>query len=511
MSPVSKVPSVHLQAYDELRRFTAFIPHHSLIEALIYDPPEINRPLSLYEQQQIQYLASLLNQDQRNDARKIIDDLIAAYGMDRTRLETRRDALIETYTLTVHERGSHRLAPETEGWLDQRGRALPQHQGLFGDRLEEVIAVNFQPHGLHLMSEELCGLSGDQFKECADAILARIEKIRNQAFDPTAEKSLDRRDYDWIAQSFAHASFQTLEAKLREGLRAPGAFLQRYYVTEFALAAYESKHPWGTSGYHPSLPARKTLVEVAGLGLAQIRADCRTASSDQVSDRFRRHLSHYRQHVRALNLAGSLGGLIRQLLQLLRVINVPVVEPSLAYWGNETIRQSPCDLIALDLIQAVHTHARVLGDEDAATTENRYELALFCLGRLQKKKGVLANEGRLSPDDFVEGDPYWRIGYLRAIEALGANPEGKGHRTLHWLQHNDPDDTVRKTAAEVYPVLRQGDGTTRSGSPRRPFITAIWWLLQAHLRSLGVEPDLSHANLTREAFLRRTNERQTEV
>jgi hypothetical protein len=298
--------------------------------------------------------------------------------------------------------------------------------------------------------------------------------------------------------------FKSISAALPGELRAAGDWIKRRALMELSLMVAERK----LARLSPSLSIdpkeQKRVVGFAGFGLAQIRADCRAANTESVASVFRQNLAEYRCCVRVLNCFASADEILQHLIQLLRVMKVPAVERDLSYWGAPGIRQSPCDLVVLDLVQCIHQHVADLGDEGEAIRAAREKFGEFCLTRLQTAKGQICSNG--SPI-MVERSPLWRVAYLRALQAMRCNPQGKGHRLLHWLQRNDPDERVRTSAADVYPFLRGDRGSIPDSSPKRPFVTAIWWLLHAHLADQGVEPDADRAVVTREAFMRRTSER----
>jgi len=107
-------------------------------------------------------------------------------------------------------------------------------------------------------------------------------------------------------------------------------------------------------------------------------------------------------------------------------------------------------------------------------------------------------------DDFVETRPIWRYFYIRALQDLKVNPRGRAHHVLHWVSKNDPEKDVRDAAAKAYNDLRHGQRLGDGLSPRRPLLAAFWWLRQAHLFGLGVEPDTRGAQRTRAKEVTRT-------
>jgi hypothetical protein len=108
--------------------------------------------------------------------------------------------------------------------------------------------------------------------------------------------------------------------------------------------------------------------------------------------------------------------------------------------------------------------------------------------------------------DMVEPSHEWRYCMVRAVMDLRANPEGRGHRALHCSSENDPHQHVRDAAARAYETIRHARGLPERVSPRRAVMSALWWLRQAHLLGLGIQPDHDLAQRTREKELSRTKE-----
>jgi hypothetical protein len=110
-------------------------------------------------------------------------------------------------------------------------------------------------------------------------------------------------------------------------------------------------------------------------------------------------------------------------------------------------------------------------------------------------------------DSLVEPCPHWRISYLYAIDSLRINPGGKGHERFFWAKDYDPDEIVRDVAKELYPRVRRNRNIPDNSSPRRPLITAVWWLFQAHRLSLNLSIDEEGSLETLASLMRRTTEK----
>lgn len=197
-----------------------------------------------------------------------------------------------------------------------------------------------------------------------------------------------------------------------------------------------------------------------------------------------------------------------------RALTVAGVAPDLRYW-IEPDRELPprhwSDLFAwpINLFHAFVGREQAL---DRNLERLRGELAAFCQERLvdrldpaerTKARGI----GRArTDDDMIERSPQWRYCLVRAFCTLGINPEAKAHRTLKMASEVDPDVAVRDAARQGYEQLRRNSGLPQDVSPRRAIMSALWWLRQAHLLGLGIQPDPNGAQRTRIKELARTKE-----
>ncbi len=198
---------------------------------------------------------------------------------------------------------------------------------------------------------------------------------------------------------------------------------------------------------------------------------------------------------------------LKPLFLALSGLSVPSVAKDLRYWvdGDRERPPYPWCMIPNKIAMLVHS----LRDEetkDPGLMELRSDMAAFCLERLRTKRQPDGPETATTPrnEDFVEDRPIWRYFYIRALQELKVNPRGRAHHVLHWVSKNDPDKDVRDAAAKAYNDLRHEQGLGEGLSPRRPLLAAFWWLRQAHLFHLGVEPDTQGAQRTRAKEVTRT-------
>lgn len=218
-----------------------------------------------------------------------------------------------------------------------------------------------------------------------------------------------------------------------------------------------------------------------------------------------------------LILLFSLGGIWRGLKPMLlawRALQAPAVANDLRYWNEPGFEAAPIPwhLLVEWPINLFHHFAAREESRDPHLVKLRGELASFCLERLadrlskaQREAADRENRPR-TDEDMVEPSPEWRYCLIRAASALGINPEGKGHRILLVASERDPEPEVRDAANQCYQQMRRGVGLPDGVSPRRAIMSALWWIRQAHLLGLGIEPDPDGAQRTRVKELARTKE-----
>ncbi len=195
---------------------------------------------------------------------------------------------------------------------------------------------------------------------------------------------------------------------------------------------------------------------------------------------------------------------LETMLTLFSALEHPAVTPDLRYWKEEGLVDPPETYRWIpDRIAAI-IHALGAEQEKDPTLESvRRSLAQFFLKRLKSKDNV--NDRDVIDDDFIENRWEWRYFYVRALRELKVNPLGKSHHVLRWVSENDPHEEVREEAKKAYKELRHQVSLPAETSPRKPLFAAFWWLRQAHLNSLGIEPDPQGAQRTRSKEVTYTN------
>lgn len=218
-----------------------------------------------------------------------------------------------------------------------------------------------------------------------------------------------------------------------------------------------------------------------------------------------------------LNILFSLGGVWRGLKPMLlawRALSTPGVARDLRYWPEEGREPAPApwaDLFAWP-INLFHVFAAREMEHDPELVLLRSELGQFCLDRLvdrlskKEREQADSEERPRRNEDMVERSPDWRYCLIRAFGSLGVNPEGKGHRVVRMASQFDPEPRVREAARQGYEKLRRNVGLPDDVSPRRAIMSALWWVRQAHLLGLEIQPDPDGAQRTRIKELARTKE-----
>jgi hypothetical protein len=266
--------------------------------------------------------------------------------------------------------------------------------------------------------------------------------------------------------------------------------------------------------------ARKQALSLARDDLERLRRlfrDADASADNPAAREFLADRNHFDTCCTVLARHGSIWQCLKPLLLSLRQLKVACVARDLRFWHERWLEPVPTPWSHLPEMMAVVIHSLSALEQarDADLEELRSHFATFCLERLvdskQAKQELAARPRPRTDEDLVERVPAWRYCLIRAVADLRANPEGRGHRTLHWSSTNDPDPTVRAAAQQAYHTIRHVRGLPERVSPRRAVMSALWWLRQAHLLGLGIEPDHDLAQRTREKELTRVKEAERDV
>lgn len=338
-----------------------------------------------------------------------------------------------------------------------------------------------------------------EFLGSIDATLRRVPRY------------LDRGDYREAGPLYhdvATKVFERLNAELGDPVDARGNGWLREAALRYALMAFSG------AGESIDDQLRRRLVAIAKFDLAAMRAACAEGHTPEGYSRFNERTPHFHACCAALCAFGSLAEVLPQLTMLFRALSVPAVAADLNYWEASSLPfadgtfANVFQFIPGAMIGAVHNCGANEATQDPALLEAREKLAEFCLSRLGQKKGTLKPEApnQAGVETLLEPSRDWRLCYIHAAESLRINPRGRGHHILHWAASCDPDAEVRAAAKEAYAALRRKPALKEGTSPRRPLITALWWLFQAHRLNLRLPIDPVGIQATLAAFLRRTTE-----
>jgi hypothetical protein len=262
---------------------------------------------------------------------------------------------------------------------------------------------------------------------------------------------------------------------------------------------------------------KREVLAAATEDLARLRnvfAEARDDARDQAAQSFSDERLHFDNCCFALARHGGIWRCWKPLLLAMRKLATPCVADDLRYWAEPGLPPAPTPWNHLPtmIVAVVHACAARDPQQDPSLRGLREQIAGFCLERLkdrwtpdQRRHADTARRQR-ADQDMVEPVAAWRYCLVRAVGDLQVNPEGRGHRTLHWSLQHDPDADVREAARHGYQSMRHAGDLPKHVSPRRAVIRAFWWMRQAHLLGLGIQPDRDLAQRTREKELTRTKE-----
>lgn len=238
----------------------------------------------------------------------------------------------------------------------------------------------------------------------------------------------------------------------------------------------------------------KRSGEVAGRALGLLRKKARDRLQDPPLPEAHRARTAHGAALVALARAKGLGPMLWSGVQLLRALPEPCVPSDLRWWHEDGLEAPHLAWGWLPMAMAalVHSRGRIEQESDQDLVAARATLAGHLLDRLKPRK-----EGS-GAADLTEPSAIWRQCCIRAVQELGVNPGGRGHRVLYKAEEADPDPDVRRLANTARHEVRHATAAPDSHSPRRRLMAAIWWLRQAHRIALGLDVDPSGARRTRQ-------------
>lgn len=338
---------------------------------------------------------------------------------------------------------------------------------------------------------------------------------------PAVAQGLMNTVYQWCSTKFGHhARFNHAGTEFHRQAKQYLDLFRGWDQASTSPALRQALVEWGIATVNSSPTENKPSEDkeyLLGLASAEIASIRKLLSAGQAAkEEFGALHFHVHNCATALFRYGGVWKGMKPLLLAMRAMAVPAVANDLRYWEESGLPTPPrpwC-IIPETLATMFHGHVRHEQAKDANLESLRSEVATFCLGRLvdrwkPSERQEAARSGRLrTNDDMMERHPAWRYCLIRAVSSLGVNPGGKGHHALHTSSQIDPDADVRAAAKDTYEQMRRGVGLPEGTSPRRAIMSAFWWIRQAHLLGLEIQPDPNGAQRTRRKELTRTQERE---
>jgi hypothetical protein len=185
-------------------------------------------------------------------------------------------------------------------------------------------------------------------------------------------------------------------------------------------------------------------------------------------------------------------------LMLLRASASPCCDEKLEIKGT-----GPCSFSVREIVKRL-TGNRSMDSKEVRAEDIRKWFAEYCISRLQLRKNEKTDKDVYRNEQIVEPSPIWREAYLHAVSELGTDLDGRIHKLAHFIRKCDPDSDVRDTASKCYKASRRKHIKSQDHDEIvRSLIAAYWWLLMAHIKALGIEPDHEGALQSRRRQLRR--------
>lgn len=239
-------------------------------------------------------------------------------------------------------------------------------------------------------------------------------------------------------------------------------------------------------------------------------------------EEFKWEEGHFTTCVMLLYQFGGVWRGMKPLLLAIRAFACPCVARDLRHWNEQLDHPGPphpldqppdpWSIVPGSMINLFHHYVNREQALDSELTQLRGTLAEFCLERLGDRwsKGERAEAERTGRQrtnaDMIERSPEWRLCLVRAVASLYINPAARGHKVLLHASNTDPDNDVKEAAHAAYEQTRRFKELPENVSPRRTVMSALWWIRQAHLLGLEIEPDKDGAQRTRIKELNRTKE-----
>ena len=343
----------------------------------------------------------------------------------------------------------------------------------------------------------------EPFLKCMRAVFADASDEDAADFATGVVSTLRRagvqtiRDNDYSAPGrIRRAVFQELDKRVGTRPREANASLRKVWLR----LANEVPDKY-VSELGPDRP--RCLVAGADFELGQWRARIKKTSSENATNVFSEEFPWMNACADVLFSQTSPWSALRALLLVFRNLNQLAVKADVSYWERGEVDSdvpAPWNQLPEAIVGVFHAGASQEQEKDADLSRMRTELCRFCLERLK------STEPGGPPK---EPNPDWRLAYIWAARELRMNPDGSGHRVLHYVAEKDPDAEVARFAREVYDEMRHRPSLPDGMSPRRAISNALIWLFQAHYLTLAPDDqplDTRGVQRTRDTIARRTAE-----
>lgn len=246
----------------------------------------------------------------------------------------------------------------------------------------------------------------------------------------------------------------------------------RRYATYFLAEAYQ----FSTQGL--ASDDKIQIREFIASEIAAIRQICKMGDRDA----FAKVGVHFQKCIAVAMSLNGLGYGLRQAALCLRYVPEPVIHDDFSFGKNADPKIDAWAAIPAVMVYTLHLYAAKEAETDPLLKDARSQLAEFCLSRLKYDKAVDGGS-----DQPMEQSEHWRAACISALQDLRSNPQGMGHRTLHWVSEHDPNEHIRSHARSAYTVIRHNAGLGPGASARKTLISAVVWLLSGHHYALGRE------------------------
>jgi len=398
------------------------------------------------------------------------------------------------------------LGPDGQQWMDGTAWLDP--------RSFRTWVWQLGPLPLHVLAKSLPSEPADTIVPLVTAVAqAATTRFANSEYGCQFE-CFEGHTPEWVhtLQTFARAMrpyFEDLDRRVAEQGKEVDPVLRSTWMLLFRMA-------WDAEANDCPPDVRKRVLDAATEDVSRARSVFGSPAPDGTdsAERFLQQLPHIERCCKLLAHHGGLWRCMKPLLLAFRALRTPALARDLRYWEEFANDPPPTPWNAIPGLLNTMFQAYA-GREQRADPELvhlRSRMATYLLERLtdrwsKEQREAAAKKGQVrTDDDMTEPVPEWRYCMIRAVVDLRVNPEGKGHRVLHWSSTHDPHPRVRDAAKSASQTLRHRRGLPEGTSPRRALMSALWWLKQAHMLGLGIQPDPDGAQRTRAKELTRTKE-----